>query len=214
MPSGVYDRKNKLTDEERKARDRAKHKKYSQTEKGKVSQKKRTDKYEKTEKGKLNRKKLNEKWLQTEKGKAYRQSPELKESMLEHHKKYRKTEKGKSAVRRGTNKFYNSEKGYLAMREEVLQYYSKLHSNSDIPCCRCCGESIHDFLALDHILGRKEMDSIPELVAIGYSSKTHSTALVKWIIENNFPDYFQILCQNCNFAKGIKRNNNKCPHEK
>ena len=57
------------------------------------------------------------------------------------------------------------------IRLEVLQYYSKQHSKSDIPCCRCCGEKSHvDFLAIDHIAGRKEMDSKPELVKIGYSS--------------------------------------------
>ena len=57
------------------------------------------------------------------------------------------------------------------------------------------------------------MDSIPELVKLGYSSKLQGGDLHNWIIKNNFPDYFQILCQNCNFAKGMKKNNNKCPHE-
>jgi len=45
------------------------------------------------------------------------------------------------------------------------------------------------------------MDSMSELVAIGYSSKFHTDFLKKWIIENNFPEYFQILCHNCNSAK-------------
>ena len=70
-----------------------------------------------------------------------------------------------------------------------------------------------DFLSIDHILGKKEMDLIPELVEIGYSSKSNSGKLRKWIIDNNFPEYFQILCHNCNTAKGLKDNNNKCPLE-
>ena len=35
---------------------------------------------------------------------------------------------------------------------------------------------------------------IPELVEMGYSSKSNSGKLRKWIIDNNFPEYFQILC--------------------
>ena len=50
-------------------------------------------------------------------------------------------------------------------RLKVLQYYSKQLSKSDIPCCKCCGENSHtEFLALDHIAGRKEIDSKPKLV--------------------------------------------------
>jgi len=95
---------------------------------------------------------------------------------------------------------------------KVLQYYSKHLSKSDIPCCRCCGEKSHiGFLALDHIAGRKEMDSEPELVKLGYSSSLVKTALLNWIIKNNFPKGFQILCHNCNMAKGFY---GKCPHEK
>ena len=99
-------------------------------------------------------------------------------------------------------------------RLEVLQYYSKRLSKSNIPCCRCCGENFHiDFLAVDHIAGMKEMDSEPELVKLGYSSSMGTNQLIRWIIVNNFPKGFQILCHKCNFAKGIIRNNNKCPHQ-
>ena len=98
------------------------------------------------------------------------------------------------------------------IRLKVLQKYSKRLSNSDIPCCVCCGlNSNLDFLSLDHIAGRKEMDSEPELVKLGYSSKMVSSVLQKWIVENDFPKGFQVLCTNCNFAKGMKKNNNECP---
>jgi hypothetical protein len=99
-------------------------------------------------------------------------------------------------------------------RLKVLQYYSKSLSNSNIPCCRCCGLNSHvDFLDIDHITGRKQMDFDSELVKIEYSSKLHDALLHKWIIGNNFPDGFQILCKNCNHAKSVPKNNNKCPHE-
>ena len=58
------------------------------------------------------------------------------------------------------------------------------------------------------------MDFEPELVELGYSSSMGGANLMHWIIVNNFPTGFQILCHNCNFAKGIVRNNNKCPHQK
>ena len=98
------------------------------------------------------------------------------------------------------------------IRLKVLQYYSKRLSKSDIPCCWCCGENFHiDFLAVDHITGRKEMDSELKLVKLGYSSSMVGTKLLRWIIKNNFPEGFKILCHNCNQAKGFY---GKCPHEK
>ena len=100
-------------------------------------------------------------------------------------------------------------------RLKVLQYYSKSLSNSDIPCCHCCGENFHiDFLALDHIAGRNKMDYEPELVKLGYSSKLLGSVLYNWIRDSKFPDGFQVLSNNCNYAKGMKKNKNKCPHER
>jgi hypothetical protein len=133
------------------------------------------------------------------KRKEYNSRPEVKAKKSTHEykaylKKYQKKDDGQ--------------------RLKILQVYSKRLSNSDIPCCNCCGLNDHlDFLALDHIIGKKQMDSIPELVAIGYSSQMGTKELFSWIIDNDFPDGFQILCHNCNFAKGYPRNNGKCPLE-
>jgi len=97
------------------------------------------------------------------------------------------------------------------MRLKVLQIYSKRLSNSDIPCCKCCNLNSHiEFLVIDHIAGKREMDSIPELVKQDYSSNFPTGQLIRWIIKNNFPDGFQILCHNCNMAKGFY---GKCLHE-
>ena len=110
------------------------------------------------------------------------------------------------------------EKRRMTLRVNVLEYYSKLHSNSDIPCCRCCGLNSHiSFLALDHIAGKKEMDSIKELTDLNYNSDLISATLDKWIMDNNYlkdleTEYFQILCHSCNFAKGHSKNK-KCPME-
>ena len=99
-------------------------------------------------------------------------------------------------------------------RLTILQYYSMSLSNSSVPCCYCCGENFHtDFLAIDHILGRKQMELEDKFVKLGYSSKLDGESLQRWIVEKNFPEGFQILCHNCNQAKGMNQNNNKCPHE-
>mgnify|MGYP002641188366 FL=1 len=96
-------------------------------------------------------------------------------------------------------------------RLKVLQYYSKRLSKSNIPCCNCCGINSHiEFLTVDHIAGRQEMDSEPELKKLKYMSKLSGTALVLWIIKNNFPKGFQILCHNCNQTKGYY---GQCPLE-
>ncbi len=81
-------------------------------------------------------------------------------------------------------------------RLKVLQYYS----GADIPFCACCKEDILEFLVIDHLYGcgtahRRE---------IGYN-------LVAYIIKNNFPSIFRVLCSNCNSCLGTY---GYCPHER
>lgn len=62
--------------------------------------------------------------------------------------------------------------------------------------CKCCGEHRKTFLCIDHInndgnIHRKEINS----------SAGHS--FYKWLIKNNFPDDFQLLCNNCNYSKFV-----------
>jgi hypothetical protein len=169
------------TDEERKA----KQKEYRERPEVKAKRKEAEKKYASTAKGKAKQKKYSQRPEVKAKRKEYRERPEVKAKIKDQ---------------------------YQYDRLIILQTYSKHLSDSDIPCCICCGENFHsDFLAIDHIAGRKQMDFMPELVKIGYSSKLLNHTLFSWIIENDFPNGFQILCANCNFAKGIKNNNNQCP---
>ena len=168
---------------------------------------------EQTPKYKATRKKYNI----SDKRKAKRKEPEVKLKTQAWQKKYDSDPKNKLRKK----KYYLDPKNKVKskrkiirddIRLEVLQRYSKQHSKSDIPCCRCCEEKFHvDFLSLDHIAGRKEMDSDTKLVKLGYSSSLREKDLQYWIIENNFLKGFQILCHNCNIAKGHYE---KCPHEK
>ncbi len=68
--------------------------------------------------------------------------------------------------------------------------------------CKCCGEQEINFLAIDHING---------------GGSKHRKALKKpgkmwwkWLKEEGYPKEFQILCHNCNMAKGFY---GQCPHE-
>jgi len=150
--------------------------------------------------------------------KKHKQTPEYKKWAKKHAKEYNSRPEVKAMyweIRNTPESLANAKNDRNTNRLKILKHYSKLHSNSNIPCCNCCGENFHvDFLALDHIAGKRQMDLEPELKKLKYSSKLKGMNLHRWIIHNNFPDGFQILCTNCNFAKGMKKNNNQCPHEK
>ena len=69
--------------------------------------------------------------------------------------------------------------------------------------CNCCGESIERFLTVDHINndGAKHRRENPKV----------KKSIYKWLLQNNFPTGYQILCMNCNFGK--QYNNGICPHK-
>jgi len=208
-------------------------KRYAQSEKGKATRKQRDS----TPEGKAKNLKYGQKPESKARDKKYYESNFEKISKRQkvydtsdigkaNSKKYEQSEKGKAKNKRykeskkgqvNQMRYNQSNKGNEARRLEVLKYFSKLHSNSDIPCCRCCGQNSHiDFLDIDHIVGKYEMDSIPELKKLKYSSTKGTATLSRWIIANDYLKdlqtvYFQILCKNCNSAKGIARNNNECP---
>ena len=70
--------------------------------------------------------------------------------------------------------------------------------------CTCCGETIPEFLTIDHINGdgakhRKEL------------RLRGGAPFYTWLKKNNFPKGYQILCWNCNLGKGVS---GVCPHKK
>ena len=65
--------------------------------------------------------------------------------------------------------------------------------------CICCRESHIGFLSIDHING----GGTQHRVRIGGH-------LYEWLIKNNYPEGFQVLCLNCNFAKHLY---GRCPHQ-
>ncbi len=83
-----------------------------------------------------------------------------------------------------------------ALRLRVLTAYSPLLQ------CACCGDSHIEFLALDHV----NNDGVSQRKQLGGSSYIY-----RWVEKNNFPEGFQVLCHNCNMAKGCY---GRCPHVK
>ena len=73
--------------------------------------------------------------------------------------------------------------------------------------CACCGETIKQFLTVDHI----NNDGAAHRRSMKNKSDGSGKQLYSWIINNNFPPMFQILCSNCNFGK--HKNGGICPHK-
>ncbi len=85
---------------------------------------------------------------------------------------------------------------YEALRAEVLEAYGNR--------CACCGESIAEFLSVDHVNGRAGKNR-KELNLTG-------RAFYLWLKRAGFPQgEFRLLCHNCNIARG---HYGYCPHER
>jgi hypothetical protein len=68
--------------------------------------------------------------------------------------------------------------------------------------CACCGEDEFGFLAIDHVNG----GGTKHRAEIGSGSH-----MVTWLINENFPEGYRVLCHNCNQAIGF---HGSCPHSK
>ncbi len=67
--------------------------------------------------------------------------------------------------------------------------------------CSCCGESNFKFLTIDHIDGG----------GAEHRRKIGQNNIYRWLVKNNFPDWFQTLCWNCNSGREV--NGGICPHK-
>lgn len=92
-------------------------------------------------------------------------------------------------------KAISSQKTYRDRQKDlVFDHYGR--------SCACCGENEIVFLSIDHVAG----DGAAHRRA---NAKRSGASLYSLLIKDGFPEGFQILCYNCNFAK---RNGNTCPH--
>lgn len=99
-----------------------------------------------------------------------------------------------------TNKmdYQNYQRNYQKkFRDIVFNFYGSK--------CNCCGEDGRSFLAIDHINNDGHSDRAEK----GY--KRRGYVLYKYIVKQNFPDTYQILCWNCNWSKRV--NKGICEHK-
>jgi len=102
----------------------------------------------------------------------------------------------RDAIRTGQNASLKRLRAEL--KAEVLSHYSK-----GTMICACCGETEPRFLSLDHIHGggnkhRREVNA-------------RGIGLYRLLRKQGYPDGFQVLCMNCNFAKSAY---STCPHQR
>jgi hypothetical protein len=93
----------------------------------------------------------------------------------------------------------SSKKRGMEIKLQVLTHYS-----NGRPKCACCGEMILKFLTIDHINndGQEERKRL---------KLNGGMKFYRWLIKNNYPESYQVLCMNCNWGKS--QNNGVCPHK-
>lgn len=69
--------------------------------------------------------------------------------------------------------------------------------------CRCCKETQLLFLTIDHINGGG--------LAHKRELRNKGMHLYGWLVKNNYPFGFQVLCFNCNCGRSL--NGGICPHK-
>lgn len=101
---------------------------------------------------------------------------------------------------------------YYSQHPEMMRVYGRrnhrkirdaalIHYGSNPPRCACCGEGAKEFLVIDHINndGSKHRRTFKG-----------ARQIYQWLKNNSYPDGFQVLCHNCNFAKSHYPG---CPHQ-
>lgn len=107
-------------------------------------------------------------------------------------------DKNREKVRASSNKYARANTGKAAERWRTMRLMVMEAYGGAI--CACCGETTYQFLTIDHI----DEDGAAHRKAIGQH-------LYRWLIANDYPPGFQVLCMNCNWGK--HQNGGICPHK-
>jgi hypothetical protein len=138
-----------------------------------------------------------------------------KEYMREYRKRYfsipENAERQRAAAREWARKHFTERQNYnLTHQDEKKAYMHQYHLKQRIMVlqhyggnpskCACCGEPRIEFLTVDHI----ENNGAIHRREIG-------NTIVEWLIRNDYPEGYKVLCWNCNCSKGMY---GQCPHNK
>ena len=150
----------------------------------------------------MGRKKLSEKQKKTRKDVLHDSYIKNKEHIQKYHEKY--YEKNKYKISQQGKKYYKNNKARILSRnKEYWKKQKQLVLDQYGSICSCCGEHRVEFLTIDHINGGGHQHR--------ESLKKKGKNFLFWLINNNFPEGYQVLCMNCNFSKGLF---GYCPHER
>lgn len=143
--------------------------------------------------------KKHKEWYQKNKEEQHQKHQEYynknKEEILKHNKEHRlKPENhGRYILQhREYNKKYQQTK-----KQIVINYYSKGKN-----CCELCGITDMDVLTIDHIngSGSKHRNKVGNNIAT-------------WLIKNDFPEGFRILCMNCQYKERKRKHQFNPPNK-
>lgn len=129
-----------------------------------------------------------------ETGRKYRETH--KEKLREWQRKARAAnpEKYREQAKKTYRKYKDKKREYQnALRKKYKDTFLGMYGNS----CACCGETIYEFLTIEHKNGQEKITRRTGLVAYRDAIKEYR------------PDLYEVLCWNCNCAKGKL---GYCPH--
>ena len=114
-----------------------------------------------------------------------------REQILARHKEWgrQNPDKVRARNRLYLRKLAGIERGHLNKIDVLINYSNPI----GVPICNNCGEMDTDVLCIDHINGGGN-NHFRELRDLGIQFHP-------WLIKNNYPDGFQVLCANCNMRK-------------
>lgn len=104
-------------------------------------------------------------------------------------------------------KFQARNKAYYATHKEQFLEYNRATRRRVLEAygskCACCGETTPEFLGVDHVNNDGE--------AHRRELKGYGRSIYRWLAIEGYPQdgRFQLLCHNCNVAKGCYGG---CPH--
>jgi len=112
-------------------------------------------------------------------------------------------QKNKEKIKARKRSFYRKNKDVISEAAKKSNRGRRLKVLAHYSCgklvCNCCGEGQYEFLCIDHI------DSNGNT----HRREVKTNTIYQWLITNYYPDGFQVLCHNCNMAKGFY---GQCPH--
>jgi hypothetical protein len=122
--------------------------------------------------------------FEAERRRQWREDPDYRARNQEAGRRYREKNKAELARRARVR--------YRDMRASLIRLY-------DGRCC-CCGETTHEFLALDHVSGGGSV----------HRREENPTDLFRRLVKEGVPDpTYRLLCHNCNHARA---HYGECPH--